>query len=131
MANLSFVMAYNLLAYLLSLSVLFNVILSLAIYFISTFPCVSFLLNYYKIVSFFLPFFLSLSLPISTLFLFKRRQYVTEIILLDVCLFSTNLYFLNLLMTVCILDSLDKTPKVGDRLLLNPPTQGNINTEKK
>jgi hypothetical protein len=48
-----------------------------------------------------------------------------------VCLFSTNLYFLNLLMTVCILDSLDKTPKVGDRLLLNPPTQGNINTEKK
>lgn len=33
-------------------------------------------------------------------------------------------------MNVSILDRLDRTPSVGDRFLLNPPTQGITNTEK-
>jgi hypothetical protein len=51
--------------------------------------------------------------------------------MLALLLFTASLYnFKNLLITVSILDSLDTTPWVGDRLFLNPPTQVNTNTEK-
>jgi len=51
--------------------------------------------------------------------------------MLALLLCTASLYFFkNLPMTVSILDSLDMTPWVGDRLLLNPPTHDNTNTEK-
>ena len=46
------------------------------------------------------------------------------------CTVSIYIFFLNSLMTVSILDSSDMTPLVGNRFLIKPPTQRNMDTEK-